>query len=283
MYLWCVLVCLPWQLRCCGIGWVGNMLDCQRHDRVFNGNSNFIFTGKDKGTPWALPPDEAFQFLRAKCHSRASAAGPAGSWQRKRKRLVKINFICVKRCSSPSSVCNTFLNESDVPPIVPISNLAPKVLEKSGERCGHKIAYLDRTHPLIHWVFVQYILKGVRLYCVLPGEFEGAGAEVPGHVLPTCPEFLRHRWAPSSACQRVHCHHYWQDIFIRDFKILHLIFCKCLTLFILEHLIFACYRISFSILEWNWIFLRSRQTIFGAKVLSWLSVKMLQTFWRRLD
>lgn len=45
---------------------------------------------------------------------------------RPRNWLVKINFICVGHRCSPSLVCNTFLNESDVPPIVPISNLRPR-------------------------------------------------------------------------------------------------------------------------------------------------------------
>lgn len=49
-------------------------------------------------------PDEAFQFLRAECHSSASAPGPVGNGygygNGNGSQLVKINFICLKRCSS---------------------------------------------------------------------------------------------------------------------------------------------------------------------------------------
>lgn len=106
---------------------------CQRHDRVFNDNSNFIFTGKDKGTASALSlaPQEAFQFLRAKCHSRTSAAGR--SWQRTAR---KNQFHLREPLQQPFAplACNTFLNESDVPPIVPISNLRPRSLRNRGRR-----------------------------------------------------------------------------------------------------------------------------------------------------
>lgn len=130
------------------------------------------------------PPQEAFQFLRAKCHSRTSAAGR--SWQRTAR---KNQFHLREPLQQPFAplACNTFLNESDVPPIVPISNLRPRSLRNRGRRSVACPMILHTASTHIHWVFAQYMLCEEYNFIELEGG-EGAGS--------------RSRKSPDTCCQR---------------------------------------------------------------------------------